>query len=146
MIVPLRLSRDEVRVVAEILAHLSRRCGYRLSLNGLLQKWTTFVGQVELGYTDNVYEHANDLSARGLLMELIAASPVSVQGKMEPVLRPWDERFRAATEETAHALLPGMDEQPRAWWWFRLPKKLVGELILQPQIGAALIGTQRRRR
>ncbi len=41
------------------------------------------------------------------------------------MIEPWDNRFSIATNVLNKPIF--RDDNP-AWWWYRIPKKLVGEL------------------
>jgi hypothetical protein len=66
----LELTPDESRALSEILADLSQRAKYEVSLDRLLSNWVRFVDEVEQGYQDSIYEYTNDLSNRDTLEEI----------------------------------------------------------------------------
>ncbi len=61
-----RLPSDASAALEGALQRLSRRAGYPMSLQQLLQRWQHFVVRVEQGYADSIYEYTNELSVRDL--------------------------------------------------------------------------------
>ncbi len=116
------LSPDESRVLDEILAGLSARAQFPVSLEWLFQRWSDFVIQLENGYRDSIYEYTNDLSTRDLIQDVWVELPESVRQKLVQILEPLDARYKKATREAEHPLSSTLTEKSR-YWWFRIPKK-----------------------
>ena len=122
------LSPEEAQELKRLLASLSERAKYPLSLNDLLERWKNFVHQVEQGYQHSIYEYTNDLSTRDLLEEILLGVPSALHDKLANIIAPPDKRFFDSTLEVARPLLQGIDgESPNAWW-LRVPKKLTEQL------------------
>jgi hypothetical protein len=119
----LSLEEEELRALEAILSPLSQRAKHPLSLNGLLQRWRSFVVQVEQGYEDSIYEYMNDLSVRDILEEIVLKAPYTLRCKLVELLRAWDERFYDMTREINKPLA-----QKSLPWWSRVPKNLSDEL------------------
>jgi hypothetical protein len=126
MVASVDLTREEAASLQDILTRRSHSAGFRLTLNHLLQQWSSFVASVERGYDATIYDYANDLSSRDLLHEILTGAPPSLQGKLLPLIRSWDERFERASEPAARVLLPG--KELSAWWWFRIPRGISTDL------------------
>jgi hypothetical protein len=94
------------------------------SLGSLLQDWRRFVGAVERGYDDSIYEYTNDLSVRDRLERVVAGASPGLRVQLERALAAADARFKTATEEAARPL--GVTYT--TWWWQRVPRRRVGEL------------------
>jgi hypothetical protein len=147
MIPALDLTPDEREQLESRLAASGQQ-----SLNELVRQWTDFVHAVERGYDDSIYEYTNDLSVRDILQRLLTAASPALRAKLERALAPVDERFTAATEESAQPL--GTADGS---WWRRVPKRRVGELAddlsaedrpglgVDPQERGAQVGEPRRR-
>jgi hypothetical protein len=109
-----------------ILARLSARARYSLTFDGLLRRWSTFVAQVEQGYSDSIYEYTNDLSTRDVLQEVLEAVDEPLRQKLTALVQPIDQRFEQTTREIGRPLTGG--KTPEGRWWLRIPQRLSGEL------------------
>ena len=107
------------------------RVACHVTLTGLLDSWRGLVQEIEEGYEDSVYEYANDVDSRRILERVTAGAPVHSREMLLEWLRPWDERFEAATVRAASPFHGQPDpDSPYAaspWHW-RIPRRLVGEL------------------
>ncbi len=121
------LDRAESEYIEREIGKLSDRAHFQTSLERLLQRWQTFVEQVEVGYADSIYEYTNDLSVRDLLEGIGASAPASLRERLAAFLKEWDDRFSAATEETDRAVAPGAPPSGAARWR-RIPRRLLSEL------------------
>ena len=122
----LKLTELEGAAVHSVLNRLSVRSGYHLSLNDLMNKWGSFVAEIERGYGDSIYEYTNSLSVRDVLEDVCSGVPTAVREIIERALRQVDDRFESATTQSAKPIVAGTaDKSDR---WFRVPKNLVGEL------------------
>jgi hypothetical protein len=99
--------------------------GWRQSwtLNQQVDSWVGLVETVEDGYRMTIDDYTNDLSVRQWLELARPLLTERVRASLDGRLAPLDERFKAATRETA-VKLPGAGP----FWWSRLPKVLVDEL------------------
>ena len=88
-------------------------------------QWYGFIISVEKGYTLSIYDYTNDLSLRDLIDELEGQIPESLRKKVISVVDPWDKRFE---NETNILQQPIHRKKDSPWWWYRIPKKLIGEL------------------
>jgi len=92
----------------------------------VIQLWDSITEQVEVGYAGTIDDYTNDMAAREWIRcasELLDESDVQ---EISTLLKPIDERFIFSTLETSELLISSADQ----WWYRRLPKKLVGELML----------------
>lgn len=124
----IRLSAGERAAVAPLEARLSERARFSITLDGLLSDWEAFVKQVEEGYPSGVDEYTNDLSARDLLEEILLSISGPPKRRLARLIRPLDDRFKAATCPDDGRLLSRFLDLPDRWWWSRIPGKLAGEL------------------
>jgi len=92
-----------------------------------LEHWCRFVREVEDGYELTIYDYTNDLSYRDSIDTAVAAESSRVPRAVVEELSRCDERFRKATNQTEEPVLPTGTHETK-WWWFRVPRKLVGEL------------------
>jgi len=114
-----KLSELEGAAVQSALDRLSARAGYRLSLNGLYNKWSMFVTEIERGYPDTIYEYSNSLGVRDILEELCGGVPKSAGDVITRALIPIDDRYERATRPSSKPIVAGAgDRSPR---WFRIP-------------------------
>ena len=123
-----QLSNEAADTLDVILLELSKRAKHPLTFNQLLRQWGDFVVRVERGYRDSIYEYVNDLSVRDLLEEILERATQTLREDLTELIQPWDERFYNATEEANRSVLPGVTQESPQHWWFRVPKKLGGEL------------------
>ena len=98
-----------------------------VTIEGLIRKWSSFVGEIEAGYKLSIYDYTNDLCVRDVLDDLIELVPDPVRDKIRAALAEWDDRYRLATKHSSEPLLPGRDIVGRARW-HRVPRVLSGEL------------------
>ena len=122
-----KLSEEESISLNKILAKYSENANYSITLDLLLDKWQSFVFQVESGYSDSIYEYQNDLSTRTILQEIINKLGEPLGMKLSDELRSWDERFMGATLKASKPLHPDLDIEKHPWI-SRLPKVITDEL------------------
>jgi hypothetical protein len=107
----------------------------------LLQHWQRFVQEVEEGYRLSIYDFTLDLEMRDLLEEIKEAVPLRLRQEIEMALRPWDERFRLATQPSDRPIDAGVEEDAKEWW-FRIPNhagpEVEGYLVSKGLIGHRL--------
>jgi hypothetical protein len=120
----MNLSKDETKYLISFLENKSRESAFNISLNGLINNWIYFIGQVIQGYEGCDYEYFNDLSNRDILEELLESAPYSLRDKIKKEIKGWDSKFKSSTYEINKPLLQNKEH----WWWFRLPIKLMGQL------------------
>jgi hypothetical protein len=96
------------------------------TLNGMLGSWRQLVDKIDEGYDDIIEEYWNDLSVRELLEELLeVVAEGSVRSWVTKEIAETDDRYIDATREVQKPIF-GSGDMP--WWWWRVPKKLTGEL------------------
>ncbi len=124
-----KLSEDDAKSLSNILAKYSERANYSITLDLLLDKWRSFVAQVELGYSESIYEYKNDLSTRTILQEIINEIDESLRNRLSEELQTWDERFMSATKDAIKPfhLDVVIEKYP---WIFRIPE-IMGEELKQ---------------
>ena len=76
------------------------------------------VEQVEAGYDDTIYDWQNDLDSRKVIQQAIDALPEDLGQRLADRVRPWDERFQAATRPAKQPYWSG------GWWAERVPTRL----------------------
>jgi hypothetical protein len=121
----LDLTPEERKELESLLAANRFESAHATSLNELVGQWTEFVGGMERGYEDSIYEYTNDLTVRDRLQRLVAASSPTLQAKLERAIAPVDERFAFATEPAVRPLRANPGDLPS--WWRRVPKRRDGE-------------------
>lgn len=102
-----------------------------VSLMGLLDSWHGLVQQVENGYEESVYEYANDVDSRAILDRVGSSAQPEAREALRAWLRPWDERYEAATSQAIapfHGHADPTHPHAASPWHWRIPRRLVGEL------------------
>lgn len=125
---PFIVDDASVEYLQTTLEQLSETAGYRMSLENLLDRWRRFVSDVERGYSESIYEYANDLCIRNLLKVIEANAPLSLRTLLASHLAPLDYRFFEATHAVTKAI-PGLVKQPDTPWSVRIPNRVSGELL-----------------
>lgn len=98
------------------------------ALVDLVARWRRFVSEVETGYKLTIYDYSLELDVRDSLQELLSTLPSGgFRRSLTEDLSPLDERLRFATRSSTRGLAPGATAGDR-FWWFRVPRRLVGEL------------------
>jgi hypothetical protein len=111
------LLRDLRRVQAEL-----RSEGWRYpeeAAEAIVRRWIALVAIVEDGYDGVGEEYDNDLASRDYIEELRQRLPGYWASYFERRAAPWDERFRAATDDSDSATSDALASQ---WWHRRLPR------------------------
>ena len=105
---------------------LRRRHGWaeHVTLEGCLGTWADLVEEVEAGYPHLLEEYWNDVSVREILDVVLEAARAGAGAELRERLRPWDQRFLAATVDP-----PVIDHGFDGPWERRLPRLLVGEML-----------------
>ena len=124
----MELSPEERGVVEEFERRASERAHFPVTLGKLLSWWESFVEEVEEGYPSSFDEYANDLSSRDVLERLVREAPPELAAKLTETLKPFDDRFEAATAEDSDGRIGELFAHDESWWWSRIPKRLEGEL------------------
>ena len=108
-----RMRVEEIRVYYEFV--------YRATPEELFETWKRFVEDVERGYDDIYDEYVWALGRRDHLEDTVVTivSPAS-QERLDRLIRPWDQRFEAATLPSKLAIFP-LRWTVRRWWWQRVP-------------------------
>ncbi len=91
--------------------------------DNLLESWSAFVLSVEKGYGSTLFEYSKGLEKRDQIGDMLPELPDSVVDKLIPMLRPWDRRFKDATQEVMHPVL-GYANTDKGVWWYRVPRVL----------------------
>ena len=94
-------------------------------IKDMIQYWAEFLASVEKGYTLTIDDYTNDIYNRYLLEEEIVKLPKLIGDKARNIIEPMDEEFKKLTNPIKESL---WSEKDAAWWWYRIPKKLIGEL------------------
>jgi hypothetical protein len=119
----IQLSEDESAVLNGVVAEL----GIHEPFPRLLERWASFVREVEGGYNESIYEYTNDLSVRDVIAKAMARSPHTIIEKISDYLGSLDKRFSIATFEIDRPLSFGSDTD-LGRWWYRVPTKRGSEL------------------
>lgn len=120
-------SEDQERL-QRALQKVSKAIHRQLDLEYWLSKWAVFVTEIETGYELYIEDYTNDLSVRDVLEEIMASLTEDGRHKLGVVIRPIDERFLASTRAVDRPLLESLSDEPRPFWWYRIPKHLESDL------------------
>lgn len=94
-----------------------------------LGRWRQTVERVEAVYSDDIHELTNSLATRDLLEDLTSLLTPPGQDALRRDIRPWDERYDAATRAVSVSLMGNqVPWRPKRWWWYRVPVRLGREL------------------
>lgn len=93
-----------------------------------INEWLLRVEQFEKGYTLTIDDYTNEITVRDILEELINEVPENLKLKVVDIIIPIDEKFKEITNAVKNPLMLGLKGENPPWWWYRIPKKLVGEL------------------
>jgi hypothetical protein len=121
------ISPEDEKLMQPLLDQMSARAHFTISLKYLLQKWDEFTSSVEEGYNYSIYDYTNDLSSRDLLEKIIINSSGALNKKLITIIGQIDDRYRESTDICVKPLRSSF-WSAEGWWWFRIPKKLIGEL------------------
>ena len=99
--------------------------GSVLDLAGRIGRWQRFVGEVEVGYDDSIYDFEYQLDGRSVLQYVIERVPADIGAALTHDLSESDQRFKLATTEIGE---PIRDRGHGQWWWVRIPRVLLPEL------------------
>jgi hypothetical protein len=91
------------------------------SFNEALRSWIATVAITEVGFEGVSEDWWFELLARDYLAELRRRAGSDWPERWDATIAPWDERFRAATDEQAKPHLTVPDYEP-GWWQYRSPK------------------------
>ncbi len=73
-----------------------------------------------------MYEYTNELSVRDHIEFILSAVSPELGAALAADIRSIDTDFSEATQESPRPMFGA--RRMGAWWWQRVPKKLVGEL------------------
>jgi hypothetical protein len=110
-----------------VLSRLSARAKRPIDLIDLIERWSTFVTEVDRGYGATIYDYTNGLSVRDLLAEILVAIPLERRRAIEDAVANSDAIYQHATTASSRPLLP-LAHGLHSWWWFRLPLRIPKEL------------------
>jgi hypothetical protein len=95
----------------------------------LASRWIRALEDIEEGYKLTIYDYQNDLDKRLILERAALEAKGKLQHKVRRFLELTDARLKKATFTAPNPVFPGAYRQhPEAWWYTRVPKKLIGEL------------------
>ena len=99
-------------------------------IESLVKKWAAFVHQVGRGYTATIYDYENDVTIRDKIDSLLMKhSSNSVIEFLQLRIEKLDDSFRRITIATENPPWKvSKNKNDPGWWWYRIPKKLVGDL------------------
>lgn len=117
-------NREELKSLDLITEELTRRSGYPISksFEELMKQLYHLLTEVEEGYTMTIDDYTNELTRRDLAEKLLNEISRDLKRKVSKLLEVWDKRFGEATDVINEPLF----DHPQ-WWWYRIPKKLVGD-------------------
>lgn len=120
-------SESELLTLASATKPFEERAKHALPIDYLLKKWMSTVQGIEDGYDLSIQEYINDISSRNIIYKISGSIDKDLSAKIYEFINVWDIRFNEATTTITEPLVREADihEQP---WWFRIPKKLVGDL------------------
>lgn len=113
--------RDQEAVDA-VLGKYSLASRFPIDFGLLVQRWTSFVRNVELGYTRSIYEYLNDLSSRSILAKVEEELSPDGQQEFQSIIAPLDVRFKEVTKIISKQVTASANDTQ--WWKFRLPLEL----------------------
>jgi hypothetical protein len=120
------LNADEYQRIDNLFQTIIRERRWRKrSLEQSLKDWEYFVTSVERGYALTVVEYGNSLDGRVQLQQLTEELTVPLFDKLVKLLRSWDDRLMASTQEgvlevaSSTKVLAG-----QRFWYSRVPKRL----------------------
>ncbi len=130
------LEPQEQMAVRKALEEWAAREHRRVTFGDLVNRWSGFVRSVESGYRFSIEEYANDLSTRDVIDDILDLVSDPPRSKLLDSLGPWDRRYLAATRPVSKAVYfrPGAPRER----WFRIPTRLVGQLLEDVQNGELL--------
>jgi hypothetical protein len=119
------LSKSEEKLLALFVPPTARR----KTFSELLGAWEHIIENIEDGYRLGLDDYTNDLTVRGILERGAQGVDARLRTKVETLMAPLDARFEDATFVSKKPPFPGaLARNPSAWWYTRLPNKLIGEL------------------
>ena len=123
-------SKNEYSELDKVLREISKEFGTQFSFNSLVNSWKTFVFRCESGYSDCIDEYLNDISVREILYFIRKRVGVNLSNKINKILDPLDSSFLSVTNPIKDPLinLPEGQEEIHNLLYFRVPKKLIGDL------------------
>lgn len=128
-----RRVRDEDQdALQRLLRALSRDAGFTVRVEDLVQRWMKFVGQVEDGYNDSIYEYANDLAVRDVIEKILTDSSREFSNRLLAEVNPLDRRFLDATRQVSRPVRR-QHERALSPFWYRVPINLEPELYTDLQ-------------
>ena len=129
MTLPRPLSSSDETTIEHAMVAFRDEWGFVKSFRfeDLLRQWQRFVDEVETGYALGLDDFTQELALRDSLEEVVGKLSSPYREAIEGWLKPLDQRYRFATREIGRPLLPV--DSPRAFWWWRVPTALKGELL-----------------
>ena len=91
------------------------------TLKDLLGSWRATVEGLEGGYRLSLSDYELDLALRDEIETVKTQVPLALRDRIDAFVNPFDKRFEAATREVDHPVLPGLEGDALAWWWYREP-------------------------
>jgi hypothetical protein len=122
------LNPDERAQLSDVEALLSSETPRPITFDMLLDRWSSFVAEVEEGYRSSIDDYTNDLFTRDFLSRVLEAVPPTLAERLGTLVQPVDKRFEQATRKDEGGVIRQFFEPPQSWWWSRLPRKLTETL------------------
>lgn len=97
--------------------HPEQRLGYHSTIVHSQEIWAWLVEQLEDCYDDLLEEWQQDIISRAVIQRAIDELSPQLSGRLAEWVRPWDERFRAATVVASRRYWDG------GWWADRIPRQ-----------------------
>lgn len=125
----LTILTEDAEVLGRAFSALREEWGWARtpSLEQLLERWSRFVRDVEDGYRLTLDDYTLELSIRDELESVVDQLSLELRKQILGALICWDQRLTLATNLMDQPLVPGV-EQGASFWWFSVPRRLVGEL------------------
>lgn len=117
------LTEGEKRFIAPIEKHFSERAQFTITLDTLLNDWDNLCDELQDKYHLGWEDYLNDLDGRHLLQEIVDSSPAALARKINSLLNPIDDNFKAVTMEDRWNLVPIGFKQKGGWWYTRIPRE-----------------------
>jgi hypothetical protein len=119
------LTEKEEKLLSGLMPDTPRR----RTFSEMLDRWQRILDRIENGYELGIFDYTNDLTVREILGRAADGVDTDLRLRVTRMLEPLDLRFKAATFVSEKPPFPGaLARHPDAWWYRRLPNKLIGEL------------------
>lgn len=124
----IELSQSDQIALEKVLSGIGPENLPEKTLHGLINDWIRLIDEIERGYQFTIYDYTNDLSIRDFLEKIKTILSNDGQTKISELIKPIDEKFLAVTRVVNRPLLESLNDEHQPFWWYRIPKRLEGDL------------------